>query len=86
LSLSWPLRHTIMPRSAESAELSKGCDPRYDFVVPEAPNRTVAWYVWWVGTETGLVRRDAMISRSHYMASFFSEFDTPFTIDVPETS
>lgn len=53
------------------------------FVVPEAPNRTIAWYVWWVGTETGLVRRDAMISRSHYMVSFFSDFDAPFTIDVP---
>ena len=56
------------------------------FVVPEAPNRVIAWYVWWVGTETELVRRDAMISRSHYMVSFFADFDAPFTIELPVTT
>lgn len=53
------------------------------FVVPDAPGRVVAWYVWWVGTETGLVRRDAMISRSHYMINNLSDFDAPLVITPP---
>jgi copper transport protein len=53
------------------------------FVVPAAPKRVVAWYVWWVGTETGLVRRDAMISRRHYMINSFSDFDAPLPIVPP---
>ncbi len=53
------------------------------FVVPEAPKRVVAWYVWWVGTETGHVRQEMMISRSHYMLSRFSAFDEPAPIVPP---
>ncbi len=52
-------------------------------VVPDAPGRVVAWYVWWVGTETGRLRRDAMISRSHYMINNFSDFDAPLTVEPP---
>jgi copper transport protein len=54
------------------------------FVVPEAPRRVVAWYVWWVGAESGYVRRDAMISRSHYMINDFSDFDASLPIAPPE--
>ncbi len=53
------------------------------FVVPGTPSRVVAWYVWWVGTDTGLVRRDAMISRSHYMINHLSDFDAPLVIAPP---
>ena len=57
------------------------------FVVPEQtePRRqTVAWYLWWVGKETGHVRKEAMASRVHYMKNDFSDFDAPFVIAPPE--
>jgi hypothetical protein len=53
------------------------------FVVPGTEKQVVAWYVWWVGTETGLVHREMMVSQSHYMPSDFSEFDGPLTIEPP---
>lgn len=56
------------------------------FVVPGTPTQIVAWYVWWVGEETGYVRREMMISQSHYMISRFSDFDAPLTITPPETA
>jgi hypothetical protein len=57
------------------------------FVVPEVtePRRqSAAWYLWWVGTETGHVRREAMVSRVHYMLNQFSDFDAPLEIVPPE--
>ena len=59
------------------------------FVVPELtePRRqTVAWYLWWVGEETGYVRQEAMVSRLHYMLNRFSDFDVPFALAPPEES
>lgn len=56
------------------------------FVVPEVtePQRqTMAWYVWWVGTETGHVRKEAMVSRQHYMLNHFFAFDEPLDIVPP---
>jgi hypothetical protein len=56
------------------------------FVVPELtePRRqTVAWYLWWVGTETGFVRKEAMVSRLHYMLNAFSDFDVPIDLAPP---
>jgi len=56
------------------------------FVVPELtePRRqTVAWYLWWVGEETGYVRQEAMVSRLHYMLNEFSEFDLPIVLAPP---
>jgi hypothetical protein len=56
------------------------------FVVPELtePRRqTVAWYLWWVGTETGYVRKEAMVSRLHYMLNAFSDFDVPIVLAPP---
>jgi hypothetical protein len=56
------------------------------FVVPELtePRRqTVAWYLWWVGTETGYVRKEAMVSRLHYMLNAFGDFDVPIPLAPP---
>jgi hypothetical protein len=56
------------------------------FVVPETtePRRQVAaWYLWWVGTESGQIRREAMVSRLHYMLHQFSDFDAPMTFSPP---
>ena len=57
------------------------------FVVPEVtePRRqTAAWYLWWVGAETGHLRREAMVSRQHYMLNQFTDFDVPLDIVPPE--
>jgi hypothetical protein len=57
------------------------------FVVPELtePRRqTVAWYLWWVGAETGYVRKEAMVSRLHFMLNAFSEFDVPIALSPPQ--
>jgi len=55
------------------------------FVAPEltSPRRTVAWYLWWVGEETGYVRQEAMSSRLHYMLNKFSDFDVPIALAPP---
>jgi hypothetical protein len=57
------------------------------FVVPELtePRRqTVAWYLWWVDTETGYVRKEAMVSRLHYMLNAFNDFDVPIDLAPPD--
>lgn len=53
------------------------------FVVPATATRAVAWYAWWVGVETGQVRRDVMVSRLHYMVSDFFDFDAPIALRPP---
>jgi hypothetical protein len=56
------------------------------FVAPEltTPRRTVAWYLWWVGEETGHVRKEAMSSRLHYMRNEFGDFDVPIVLSPPQ--
>ena len=55
------------------------------FVAPELtePRRTIAWYLWWVGEETGYVRKEAMVSRLHYMLNEFSDFGVPIALSPP---
>lgn len=56
------------------------------FLVPEVtePRRqSAAWYLWWVDTESGRVRREAMVSRIHYMRNTFSDFDVPVALAPP---
>jgi hypothetical protein len=56
------------------------------FVVPEMTEpyrQTVAWYAWWVGTETGQVRQEIMVSRLHYMHNQFGDFNAPLTLTPP---
>ncbi len=55
------------------------------FVVPEANNRSVAWYAWCVDAESGNLLRDDMVSRNHYMTSEFAEFDADMPIEAPVT-
>ena len=57
------------------------------FVVPELsePRRqTVAWYLWWVGEENGYMRKEAMVSRLHYMRNQFGDFDVPIVLAPPQ--
>jgi hypothetical protein len=57
------------------------------FVVPqlsEPRRQTVAWYLWWVGEETGHVRKEAMVSRLHYMRNSFGDFDVPIALSPPQ--
>lgn len=59
------------------------------FVVPEVvePRRqSAAWYLWWVDTESGHVRREAMVSRVHYMQNRFADFDAPVNLEPPALS
>lgn len=56
------------------------------FAVPEQtePRRQeAAWYAWWVGEESGQVRRETMVSRFHYMIRESSGFDEPLPIAPP---
>jgi hypothetical protein len=60
----------------------------FAFVVPEVTeprSQAMAWYLWWVGTETGHVRREAMVSRQHYMLNHFTDFDAPLELTPPPT-
>ena len=52
-------------------------------VVPGTRGQVIAWYAWWVGRESGQLRREMMVSQSHYMRSDFSDFDAPVTIVPP---
>ncbi len=53
------------------------------FVVPPTKQQVVSFYAWWVGTETGQVRRDVMVSRAHYMTNNFVEFNTDLPLELP---
>jgi hypothetical protein len=56
------------------------------FVVPEVtePRRqTQAWYLWWVGTESGRVHQEAMVSRQHYMLNHFFDFNANIELTPP---
>ena len=57
------------------------------FVAPELTEpsrRTVAWYLWWVGTETGQVRKEAMVYRRHFMLKEYMDFNEPLQILPPD--
>ena len=51
--------------------------------VTAAPKKQPGWHVWWVGTESGQVRGEAMVSTLHYMLYHFMDFDSPVTISPP---
>lgn len=52
----------------------------------ENPRQEPAWFTWWVGTETGQVHRETMISTQHYMVYDFTGFNQPVKITPPETT
>ena len=70
-------RSSVKRRSTVSAT----CSPSSPELTE--PRRTVAWYLWWVGEETGYVRKEAMASRLHYMLNAFSDFDVPIALAPP---
>ncbi len=42
-----------------------------------------AWYAWWVGSETGYVRRQMMVAPGHYMLTGFFDHNSPLVIQIP---
>jgi putative copper export protein len=42
-----------------------------------------AYYVWWVGVDSGRVLQVAMVSRVHYMTEQFGDFNAPIEITPP---
>ena len=56
------------------------------FAVPAlAGERDEARYAWWVGVNSHLVRREAMVARYHYMLTRYLDQDAPLQI-LPPTS
>jgi copper transport protein len=53
------------------------------FVVPGNGKQVTAWYVWWLGLESGQMLRDVMVSNGHYMTTDFSGFDEPAPLASP---
>ncbi|MGB3328915.1 MAG: copper resistance protein CopC [Thermomicrobiales bacterium] len=56
------------------------------FHTPESPSQAEAWFGWWVGKDTGLVRRLVMVANVHYMTWENSDFNKPITIGPPVNS
>jgi hypothetical protein len=42
-----------------------------------------AWYAWWVGEETGLLYRQAMVAPGHFMVTEYSGHNEPVVIEIP---
>lgn len=53
------------------------------FHTPESASQAQAWFGWWVGKETGLVRRLVMVANVHYMVWQNHDFNQPITIEPP---
>ncbi len=56
------------------------------FAVPEQPQQAPAWYAWWVGTQTHLLRREAMVAEHHYMINHNIDFNSPSIAIAPPES
>ncbi|MGH2550139.1 MAG: copper resistance CopC/CopD family protein [Thermomicrobiales bacterium] len=53
------------------------------FYVPETQQLAGAYYVWWVGVDTGHLLQVAMVSRAHYMDERYGNFDGSVEITPP---
>jgi copper transport protein len=53
------------------------------FHTPETSSQAEAWFGWWVGKDTGFVRRLAMVANVHYMTWENTDFNEPITITPP---
>lgn len=42
-----------------------------------------AWYAWWIGVDTGYLRRQAMVAAGHFMLTHFSAHNEPVSIEFP---
>jgi copper transport protein len=53
------------------------------FHTPDQSGQSEAWFVWWVGVDSGRVHRLAMVASSHYMVWEYSDFNGAFTLEPP---
>jgi len=53
------------------------------FVVPAEGRGSPARYAWWVGIDSGHVRRMAMVAPGHYMVQTYRDFDARLVIAPP---
>ncbi|MGH2599081.1 MAG: hypothetical protein ACRDJ9_06805, partial [Dehalococcoidia bacterium] len=49
------------------------------FYNPQQP----AWYAWWVGEESGYLRRQAMVAAGHFMLTRYVDQNAPLEIRLP---
>ncbi|HVX29494.1 MAG TPA: CopD family protein, partial [Nitrolancea sp.] len=90
-SESFEVPHTLTTFYNGATEFSLGRTETIDnevcqiitFSVPELPGQGAAWYAWWVGTDTHLLRREAMVADHHFMINHNFDFNTPITINAP---
>jgi len=47
------------------------------------PSQAGAWFAWWVGEETGHLRKQAMVAPGHFMLTRFFDHDVPIGITLP---
>lgn len=53
------------------------------FHTPESSVQAQAWFAWWVGKDSGLVRRTTMVANQHYMIWEYRDFNGDFVIQGP---
>ena len=51
---------------------------------PDDQRQAIAWYAWCIDEASGMLYRDSMIARAHYMITEFSDFDGDITVTPPE--
>ena len=56
------------------------------FYVPSHNSLAPAFYTWWIGTASGNVLQEAMVSRSHYMIQTYDWSAPPPQIIAPAVS
>ncbi len=56
------------------------------FSVPTAPQQGAAWYAWWIGTSTHLLRRETMVADHHYMINHYIDFNSSSIAITPPNS
>ena len=44
-----------------------------------------AWFGWWIGQETGYLRRQVMVAPGHLMLTHYVGQDTPLSIELPSS-
>lgn len=53
------------------------------FYAPATSGRGQAWYAWWVGMTTHLIRQEAMVADHYYMLVHYDEFNARVQITAP---
>ena len=45
-----------------------------------------AWFAWWVGEQTGYLRRQAMVAPGHFMLTRYFDHNAPLSIELPASA